>query len=411
MPKGPFYKKYKDMHQPFLKDPCVSKSTLVEVLQAVQHIAGLDEYVPFGMLPPNLSRAPELYDRYSKAEKEKAEQLLACEMAKRDKAKHKAARPGPGSPAPNNVPPCSTVSAKHNNPTSTSNSGRGGPPPPALPAPMRAPMHESSPEEDMSPGPRRSKRRKQPPKNTCIIKSSAESEHEPMQGVLPTTDQAIEGDDEQGMDIDGAPSSSAAHPPSSTELTDVAEALSAAVEAMKAVFEVGLGQAGVEEEEFTQGFKRKLTKDKGRWAKFIDPEKVIRQYIEGSGRHASSKFIKDMGVLYDTACEVSQPGAACFEVRVPLRNLHRMLHEPLSDGLLLDSLVAIPANLWWTYKMHRMTGLGILLTWTTVLPLGLRARSECLTLAALCCYLLNALNSRPNTFNQWHQLARVLHPV
>ncbi|KDQ09824.1 hypothetical protein BOTBODRAFT_47419 [Botryobasidium botryosum FD-172 SS1] len=150
--------------------------------------------------------------------------------------------------------------------------------------------------------------------------------------------------------------------------------------------------------------------DKGRWAKFIDPEKVIRQYVEGSGRHASSKFVKDMGVLYDTAREVSQPGAARFEVRVPLRNLHRVLREPLLDGLLLDSLVAIPADVW-TYKMHRMTGLGILLTWTTVLPLGLRARPECLTLAALCCYLLNALNSRPDTFNQWRQLARVLHPV
>ncbi|KDQ05984.1 hypothetical protein BOTBODRAFT_49618 [Botryobasidium botryosum FD-172 SS1] len=151
--------------------------------------------------------------------------------------------------------------------------------------------------------------------------------------------------------------------------------------------------------------------DKGRWAKFVDPEKVIRQYVEGSGRHASSKFVKDMGVLYDTAREASQPGAARFEIRVPLRNLHLVLREPLSDDLLLDSLVAFPSDVWWSYKMHRMIGLGLLLTWTTVLPLGHRARPECLTLAALCCYLLNALNSRPDAFNQWRQLSRVLHPV
>lgn len=58
-----------------------------------------------------------------------------------------------------------------------------------------------------------------------------------------------------------------------------------------------------------------------------------------------------------------------------------------------------------------MLGLGVLLAWTTLLPLSLRVRPDCLTLAASCCYLLNALNSRPDSFNYWRQLLAVIYPL
>ncbi|KDQ12394.1 hypothetical protein BOTBODRAFT_45773 [Botryobasidium botryosum FD-172 SS1] len=152
--------------------------------------------------------------------------------------------------------------------------------------------------------------------------------------------------------------------------------------------------------------------DRGRYAKFIDAKDALLRYIDGSGSHPTSRFISGMGLLYDTAREADQPGTARFEVRLPVRNAGRALVEPLPDNILMDALVPINADVpSRNYKTHRLLGLGVLLTWTTVLPFRLRVRPGCLTLVAACCFLLNALNSCPDSWLKWRELLESILPL
>ncbi|KAK1219139.1 hypothetical protein PQX77_018150 [Marasmius sp. AFHP31] len=143
--------------------------------------------------------------------------------------------------------------------------------------------------------------------------------------------------------------------------------------------------------------------ERGRHGKFIEMKDAMASTQPGT-------FIDGLFEVYEEAKGEEIDSQARVEIRVPFKYaLQALLHIPLAT--LHQSLVALPVELWWSFRAYRLLAMSQILRRQVLSPTEFRVGPDALLLTAAMVWLINSIHSRPDDGSAARSLMRAILPL